>query len=147
MFRKSICALTVASFVVSGCAASSDSISAQYVSPVQYQSYNCNQIREEIARVSYRVNELAGVQDSQRTKDSVALGVGLVIFWPALFFMIGKDKAEELGRLKGEYEALEKTAIQKECNISKEIEAAREMEQQRKEENKAAGKTQSAPNE
>jgi hypothetical protein len=121
------------------CASKSDNISAAYVSPLQYQGYNCNQIRSELSRVSRRVNEVAGVQDSQASKDSVALGVGMILFWPALFFMIGKDKEEELSRLKGEYEALEQTAIQKDCNVAKEIGAAREMDTQRKakaEENK-----------
>ena len=114
------------------CASKSDNISAAYVSPLQYQGYNCNQIRAEMSRISRRVNEVAGVQDSQASKDSVALGVGMVLFWPALFFMIGKDKEEELSRLKGEYEALEQAAIQKDCNVAKEIEAAQKMETQRK---------------
>lgn len=114
------------------CASKSDNISAAYVSPLQYQGYNCNQIRSELARVSRRVNEVAGVQDSQASKDSVALGVGMVLFWPALFFMIGKDKEEELARLKGEYEALEQAAIQKDCDVAQEIEKAREMEAERK---------------
>jgi len=84
----------------------------------------------EMQRVSRRVNEIAGVQDSHRTKDSVALGVGLIVFWPALFFMIGKDKEEELARLKGEYEALESAAIQKDCTFTEELEAARKMEEE-----------------
>ncbi len=117
---------------LAACASKSDNISAAYVSPLQYQGYNCNQIRSELARVSRRVNEVAGVQDSQASKDSVALGVGMVLFWPALFFMIGKDKEEELARLKGEYEALEQAAIQKDCNIAQEIEKAREIEADRK---------------
>lgn len=71
------------------------------------------------------------MQDDHAGKDSAALGVGLVLFWPALFFMIGEDKKEELARLKGEYEALEQVAIQKECNIVKEIEAAEEMRKER----------------
>ena len=57
--------------------------------------------------------------------------MGLVLFWPALFFMIGKDQKEELGRLKGEYEALEQSAIQKECNVAVQIEEARELERKR----------------
>lgn len=114
------------------CASKSENIAGVYVSPLQYQGYNCNQIRAEMSRVSRRVNEVAGVQDSQASKDSVALGVGLVLFWPALFFMIGKDQKEELSRLKGEYEALEQAAIQKDCDVAKEIDAAREMESQRK---------------
>lgn len=40
------------------------------------------------------------------------MGVGLVLFWPALFFLAGDDQKEELARLKGEYEALEKASIQ-----------------------------------
>jgi hypothetical protein len=131
MYRKVVCSTLLASFLLSGCAASSDSISAQYVSPVHYQSYNCNQIRGEMSRVSRRVNEVTGVQDAQRSKDSVALGVGLVLFWPALFFMIGSDKKEELGRLKGEYEALEQIAIKKECDIAAELEATRKLKEER----------------
>lgn len=128
------------------CASKSDNISAAYVSPLQYQGYNCNQIRSELTRVSRRVNEVAGVQDHQASKDSVALGVGLVLFWPALFFMIGKDQKEELSRLKGEYEALEQAAIQKECDVAKEIDAAREMEAQRKEAIKQQEKQQGQAN-
>lgn len=85
----------------------------------------------EMQRLSRRVNEIAGVQDSEATKDAVALGVGLVLFWPALFFMIGDDKEDELGRMKGEYEALEQAAIKKECNVADEIEEARRMREAR----------------
>lgn len=136
----------VSQLALVACASKSDNISAAYVSPLQYQGYNCNQIRAEMSRISRRVNEVAGVQDSQASKDSVALGVGLVLFWPALFFMIGKDKEEELSRLKGEYEALEQAAIQKDCNVAKEIEAARAMEAKRKAETKQKEKQQTQPN-
>lgn len=122
----------VSQLVLVACASKSDNISSTYISPLQYQGYNCSQIRSELSRVSRRVNEVAGVQDSQASNDSVALGVGLVLFWPALFFMIGKDKEEEVARLKGEYEALEQAAIQKNCVVAKEIENTREIEAERK---------------
>lgn len=141
--KKIVLAACMASQVgLVACASKSDNISAAYVSPLQYQGYACNQIRSELSRVSRRVNEVAGVQDSQASKDSVALGVGLVLFWPALFFMIGKDKEEELARLKGEYEALEQAAIQKDCDVAQEIEKAREMQAERQ----AATKQQKKPN-
>ena len=54
-------------------------------------------------------------------KDAWALGIGLVIFWPALFFMIGDDKKEELGRLKGQHEALEGAAIRNDCSVTSEL--------------------------
>ena len=97
-------AAIAASFLLTSCASSSQKISAAYVSPLQYQSYNCNQIQLELQRVGRRVSEISGIQDAKATKDAVALGVGLILFWPSLFFMIGSDKKEELGRLKGEYE-------------------------------------------
>ena len=107
--------LLILSFVA-GCATSPEKISATYVSPLQYQSYSCTQLKEESLRVSSRVMEVTGQQKKEATKDAVAMGVGLVLFWPALFFLIGDDKKEELGRLKGEYEALDKASIAKDCS-------------------------------
>ncbi len=97
-----------------------------------YDHLNCNQIRQEMQRVSRHVHEVTGQQQGEATGDAVALGVGLVLFWPALFFMIGDDKEEELGRLKGEYDALEQAAITKECNVAAEVEAARKLEEERR---------------
>ncbi len=39
--------------------------------------------------------------------------------------MMGKDQEEELGRLKGEYDAIEQAAIKKECAIAEQIQEAR----------------------
>ncbi|MCB9989714.1 MAG: metal ABC transporter ATP-binding protein [Rhodospirillales bacterium] len=130
--KKTLSALAVSSFLLIGCASHSENVTPQYVSPVEYENYSCKQIREEISRVSARVNEVAGIQDKEADKDAAAMGVGLVLFWPALFFLIGDDQKEELARLKGEYEALEQTAQQKNCDIAKEIDAARKMEEERK---------------
>jgi hypothetical protein len=43
------------------------------------------------------------------------MGVGLFLFWPALFLLSESDHREELGRLRGEYEALQQAAIEKQC--------------------------------
>ena len=115
-----------------GCAEHSDKIQASYVSPVEYQDYSCKQIRREMMRVSRKVNEVAGVQDRQASNDSAAMGVGLVLFWPALFFLAGHDQHAELAQLKGQYDALEEAAIQKNCDVEKEIKAARKLEEERK---------------
>ncbi len=92
-------------------------------------------------RVSRKVNEVAGVQDRTASNDSIAMGVGLILFWPSLFFISGSDQKVQLGQLKGEYDALEQIAIQKNCNVAKEIDAARKMDEDRK----AAQKAQSQP--
>ena len=71
------------------------------------------------------MNEVAGVQDKTASSDSVAMGVGLILFWPSLFFIDSSDQRVELARLKGEFDALEQTAIQKNCTVAKEIQSVR----------------------
>lgn len=104
---------------LAGCAQKSEDVQGAYVSPMMYQSYNCKQIEQEARRVSARTAQIAGVQDKKASNDAVATGVALVLFWPAAFFIGGnKENAAELGRLKGELEALEKISIEKRCNIT-----------------------------
>ena len=57
----------------------------------------------------------------KRTTDAVALTVGLVVFWPALFLMIGGDKRAELSDLKGQYDALDRAATEKNCAVAGEL--------------------------
>ena len=65
-------------------------------------------------------------QDDTASGDSVAMGVGLVLFWPALFFIDSDDAREEVGRIKGELEAVEQASIQKKClTLSSEISKTR----------------------
>jgi hypothetical protein len=104
--------------ILGACASSSSEIRPTYVSPLQYQHLSCQQIAAEAERVSQRAAELAGVQDSKSTSDAVATGVGVVLFWPTLLFIKGDGQtAAELGRLRGEFDALEKVAIEKNCGL------------------------------
>jgi hypothetical protein len=101
-----------------GCASSSDKITGTYVSPMQYDAYNCRQLAEEAQRVSSRAAQAAGAQDSQATNDKIATTVGVIIFWPSLFFIGGdKQNAAELARLKGEMDAIEQASIRKKCGL------------------------------
>ena len=89
-----------------------------------------------MVRVGRKVQEVAGAQSKEATGDAVAVTVGLVVFWPALFFLMGgSDKGEELARLKGESEALEQAAIQKHCSAL--VEQIERERAQAKEESKA----------
>ena len=116
--NKLIISIALTSFVLAGCAQKAETISPTYISPLAYQGYSCKQIVEEASRVTSKVSEISGVQNKKASDDAVATGVALVLFWPAAFFIKGdKQTAAELGRLKGELEALEKTSIQKKCGI------------------------------
>jgi hypothetical protein len=116
--------MTLTAAVLAGCATKSQNITAQYVSPMQYNSLNCSQVEAEMIRVSNQVRTVAGVQDKEASNDAVAMGVGMVLFWPALFFLAGDDKEQELAQLKGEHQALQQSAIQKECGFAEELEEA-----------------------
>ena len=104
---------------VAGCASKSENISPTYISPVTYQNYSCQQLSQEAQTVSTRAAIASGQQDKARSGDAVKTAVGVVLFWPTLFFLDGNGpKAAELARLKGEMEAIEQASIQKNCQIT-----------------------------
>lgn len=99
-----------------GCATASKDIAPTYISPMQYQAYDCDQIAAEIARVQARVQQIGGRLDEAASNDKKITGVGLILFWPAFFALGGtKEQEAEFARLKGEYDALESAAIAKRC--------------------------------
>ena len=106
------------SICFSGCASRSSDIVAAYVSPVTYERWTCGQLSEEAARLSSRAAIAAGVQDEKATGDAWKTGAAIVLFWPVAFAMSGDGaNAAELGRLKGEMDAVEQASIRKNCNI------------------------------
>ena len=115
---KSFVVLLLVTFLM-GCATAPEKLGATYVSPLQYKDYTCDQIGMEMQRVSRKVAELRGTLDKDASNDAAQMGIGLILFWPALFFLEGGDgvNAAQYSQLKGEFEALEQVAIQKNCGI------------------------------
>lgn len=102
--------------LVSGCASNSGEISSAYVSPMSYDGYSCTQLVQENAQLQARISTTAGQVDKKAHGDKVKMGVGLVLFWPTLFFLKGDGtEAQEYARLKGQHEALETAYTQKNC--------------------------------
>ncbi len=106
---------------LTACATSPDKIQTSYVSTLQYQNFDCQQIANETERVDKRANELQGSLKKAADNDSAQMAVGLLLLWPTLFFLEGGDgpEAAEYARLKGEHEALEKVVIEKKCDPGK----------------------------
>ena len=65
----------------SGCATSAKHVSPTYVSPVQYQHYNCDQIEQELTRCSRTVEQVTGQHGLAANKEDWAMGVGMVVYW------------------------------------------------------------------
>lgn len=108
----------IAPLLLAGCATSPDNIAATYVSPVPYQTMSCDQLRAEAQRVSAAAAAASGRQKQQAGSDAVAMGVSLVLFWPAIFFVGGdKTNATQVAELKGEMQAIEDANSAKSCGI------------------------------
>ena len=107
-----------AGLVLTGCSTASKDIAASYVSPMQYNTYDCDQITAENARLSGKVTQLSGRLDEAASNDKAITGVGIVLFWPALFALGGtKQQEAEYAKLKGEHDALQQAAILKKCSM------------------------------
>lgn len=114
--KRTIVAALSASIVLAGCATASKDITPTYTSPMQYQSYDCDQLASESQRIQTRVVQLGGRLDSAASNDKAIAGVGMILFWPALFALGGtKQQEADYGRLRGEYDAVQQSAVLRKC--------------------------------
>ncbi len=117
--KKTIVTLVALGFATStllGCATAGKDVVATYTSPMIFSSMDCDQLRMEAGRLNGRVNQLTGRLDEAAGNDKAILIGGGLLFWPALFALGGtKQQETELGRLKGEAEALQSASVQKKC--------------------------------
>lgn len=119
MTAKKITAATLAFLMVAGCSTASKDIMPTYVSTAIYSNYDCDQLRLELIRVSTEANSMAGKMDKNRENDNMTTTAGMIIFWPALFFLGGtKEQEARYAQLKGEYNALEQATIQRKCGYT-----------------------------
>ena len=115
---KRTASIALACTMLVGCATSPKDIAPAYVSPILYQNLTCEQLAQEAARVSQAAAVATGAQQDQASKDAVMTTVGVVLFWPSLFFIGGdKGNAAEVARLKGEMQAIEQANISKNCGM------------------------------
>lgn len=81
-------------------------------------SLSCNQLRDEAQRVSDRAATAAGEQTKARGRDAAMVGVSLLVFWPAAFFIGGdRGSARDIAQLKGEMQAIQQANTAKHCGI------------------------------
>ena len=112
LLAAAACAVQVA------CASSPDSIEARYVSPNAYQNWTCEQLGEERTRLTKEVQRVSGLQRENANADAAMMAVGVIIFWPMLFGLAAtKDRKDELGRLKGEYDAVDLSTKTRQCAV------------------------------
>jgi hypothetical protein len=118
LFQRSVVVLSSVA-LLSACATASKDLAATYVAPMTYEGYTCEQLTAESQRLQGRYVELGGRLDKAASNDAAIMGVGLILFWPALFALGGtKGQEAEYSRLKGEYEAVQQTVVKKQCGMT-----------------------------
>ncbi|MCW5657489.1 MAG: hypothetical protein KIT60_07285 [Burkholderiaceae bacterium] len=101
---------------VSGCATRSSDVPPHKTSPAAFAAWSCERIDEESDRVQLRAADVAYAVDARVGNNMIALGLGVMVFWPALLAMRPDGmEAQELAALKGRYEALRSAAQQRGC--------------------------------
>jgi hypothetical protein len=112
-----ITALTLAlSAGLSGCATRAVDVVPVPASPAEFMTWDCARIDDESDLVQQRATDVAWTVDERVGTNIVALGMGVAVFWPALFAMRPDGpEAADLARLKGRHEALAVAARDKGC--------------------------------
>lgn len=113
--------------VAAGCATRAVDIKPLPSSPAEFLTWDCARIDDERDLVQHRAADVAWAVDERVGNNIVALGMGLTVFWPAMFAMRPDGlEAAELARLKGRFEALDAAARDKACPApSNDLPAAR----------------------
>jgi len=106
--RRFLIALLI---LLAGCAKSPESIAPAYVSPITYQNFDCDQLRQEDARVTDALLRASKQQENARTNDMV----GVALIGLPVSSMSGDNIAPEIASLKGQREAIRKRQIEKKC--------------------------------
>ena len=104
--------------LLSGCATKPEDIAPSYVSTNNYSNMSCKQLQAEAENVSAAAQQATGAQSKKAGSDAAMMGVGLIVFWPALLFMKGDGaSATNVAELKGQMNAIESVNRQKNCGI------------------------------
>jgi hypothetical protein len=105
-----------ACLVHTSCATRPENVESHYVSPTTYQTWSCDQLWDEKTRLTKEVERIAGLQRENANADAVITTVGVVVFFPVLLGLAAtKDRKNELGGLKGEYDAVDLTIRGRQC--------------------------------
>jgi hypothetical protein len=106
----------VALSLISACATPPDEIMATPTSTAQYDRMSCRTLGAEQTRIVSSLNVLNASQKQKAKDDAAVMGIGMILFWPALFALKGdKTTAPQLAVAKGQYDAIMSVRSAKGC--------------------------------
>jgi hypothetical protein len=106
----------LAACVLAGCSTRAVDVRPTPADPADFAAWSCDRIHDEQDLVQQKAADVAYAVDERAGTNILALGVGVTVFWPALFALRPDGiEAADLARLKGRFEALQIAATLKRC--------------------------------
>jgi hypothetical protein len=102
---------------LSNCATAPDDMVWDNVSPDVYDSFDCDQLAEEIVYLGYRSRHLYDRLAERRERDEWQAGFSWYLGITALFLDGDGPEAEEYQHLLGQFEAARVQALNKQCGF------------------------------
>ncbi len=97
--------------IASACAPTPESIKPSPVTDEPYQSWSCEQLQQEQARLTSALDAASTQQRKARSDDTT----GVILLGLPVGSMSGKNVAPQIARYKGELAAVQKTISDKHC--------------------------------
>lgn len=108
---RNLAYLSLAAFIVAGCAKSPESIAPAYVSQLNYQNLTCQQLAEENARLTQALAVASKQQQNARTNDTV----GVILLGLPVSSLSGDNIAPQIADEKGQIEAIRQRQLAMGC--------------------------------
>lgn len=123
--------LATVSLAIAACASTAYDVPAKTVPMTAYNKYQCTELAIEHKRVSLEADVVAERIDQGLLKERFKMGVGVVLFWPALLLIDDQtENHQQLASLKGERKTLSESLKARDCPPNQE--AAAQPKQVRK---------------
>ena len=103
--------------ILSGCNnVKSSEVISQNVSTYEYSDMTCSQLEGEMVFLNNAANSAGNVVDKKNSSAKGKNAAAFLLFWPALFLIDdNSSEAQQYARLKGEYEAVQRTHRKNDC--------------------------------
>ena len=105
--------IMLAPIVLANCAMNPESVAPAYISEMSYMSYSCAQLASEQTRIAAALSTASDAQRTARSNDTL----GVLLIGLPVSSLSGANQASNIGRLKGELEAIQKAGSRKGCNL------------------------------
>ncbi len=111
----SLCLISLFGLSISGCNKASHDVEPTYVSQYKYEKKSCESLKRELEYIQERANIMMKRVDDRKDSQDTKLAFGW-LFWPSyLIIDDNSSESQELSKLKGEYNAINRVIDEKNC--------------------------------